>query len=104
MLGTTDEIRHALASAGWIVSWLTENALRDPERVYDVTNVGARREGLRASVVVLRDCRRGSFADRYDALPPSQTRAVRRAGDLKLFVDVRDFERARAEAESLFPA
>jgi hypothetical protein len=103
VLRDAEEIRQALASAGWTVSGLREGTLRDTERVYDVTNVQARRGGLRASVVVLRDCKEGGFVDRFGALSSSPTLAVRRTGDTKVVVDVQDYERACSEAEGLLP-
>lgn len=95
------ELRDVLARMGWTIAHLTENALRDRERAYDVTRVSAQRLALRATIVVARDCAEGSFVDRFAVAAPSPTVAVRRAGDAKVVVEVCDFERARSEARLL---
>jgi hypothetical protein len=99
-----DQIRGALGSAGWTVTWLTGNGLTVEGRAYDVTRVLASRGDLRARVTVARHCEAGGVADRIlsAGLPP--TTAVRRDGDTKVLADVRDYARARAELEFLLPA
>ncbi len=103
MLRDADEIREALASAGWTVSSLREKALILEERVCDVTNVTARREELRAFIVVARDCDEGDAVDRFASPAPSPTLAARRVGRTKVFVCVEDYARARTELEALLP-
>jgi hypothetical protein len=102
--GGGGEIGGVLADAGWTVMLLIGDALAVQGRTYDVTNVSARRGGLRAWVVVARDCEPGGIADQMLSLHVRPTTAVRRRGDTKVLVDVTDYSCARAELESLLPA
>jgi hypothetical protein len=101
VLHDAEEIRLALAQAGWSVTRLVENALTLGRRECDVTNVFAMREKLRAFAVVARDCAEGDDVDRSASPAPSPTRAARRVGRTKVYVDVQDYGRAAQELEAI---
>jgi hypothetical protein len=103
-LRDASEIRTALAHAGWRVTQLIGDALTVEDRTYDVTNVLASRGSLRAWITVARECEAGGTADRVLSRLARPTTAVRRTGETKVFVDVDDYGRARAELEYLLPA
>jgi hypothetical protein len=105
MLRDAADLRRAFAQAGWSVLWLKENALTVEGVGYDVTNVRANRENLRAFVEVVRDCAEGGVADQFT--PPPRwpfLPAVRRVENAKVTVHVEDFGRAQAELECLLSA
>lgn len=105
MLRDEAEVRRAFQQAGWSVSWLLENALVVEGTVYDVTNVLADRDQLRARVQVVRDCAVGGVADRCtEMLAPRPLSAVQWAEKTKVTVEVHDFGGAAAELERLCAA
>jgi hypothetical protein len=98
-LRNTAAIRQELEKAGWQITLLKEKAIVVEGRALDVTNVFGQRQGLWASISVVRDCVEGDLADRFTLR--AETTVARRAGGTKVLVTVHDAQRAYEELEHL---